>query len=215
MSMTLPRNRDPVYYDPYILRNHLKNIGRAYREQATTLIEICRLYVDTFPQTYTVNDKLQNIFRLADAALSAAGRAGKGTTAEAKDAFLQAEPGGHRKQLFDPITALGSASEKDKKSMSTLSRVKSVFKPPIPSGNTKKVNFVVVESLPHVEWYNRGNRQLYDHQRDRMEVQSLPLSGVPTESESPLRPPPDRIPISIFIYRKMPQVFIVNFIKTR
>ncbi|KAH9035752.1 hypothetical protein EDB85DRAFT_841285 [Lactarius pseudohatsudake] len=168
--MTLPRN--PVYYDPYILRNHLKNIGRAYREQATTLIEICRLYVDTFPQTYTVNDRLQNIFRLADAALSAAGRAGKGTTAEATDAFVRVReeikqfgppspqkstpaparaPGGHRKQLFDPITALGSASEKDKKSMSTLSRVKSVFKPPIPSGSTKKVNFVVVESLPHVE----------------------------------------------------------------
>ncbi|KAH9169948.1 hypothetical protein EDB89DRAFT_1364494 [Lactarius sanguifluus] len=39
--------------------------------------------------------------------------------------------------------------------MSTLSRVKSVFKPPIPSGNTKKVNFVVVESLPHVEHVNQ------------------------------------------------------------
>ncbi|KAH8980114.1 hypothetical protein EDB92DRAFT_304221 [Lactarius akahatsu] len=44
--------------------------------------------------------------------------------------------------------------------MSTLSRVKSVFKPPIPSGNTKRVNFVVVESLPHVERVN----QLIIHQ---------------------------------------------------
>ncbi|KAI9435108.1 hypothetical protein H4582DRAFT_703912 [Lactarius indigo] len=154
-----------MYYDHYTLRSHFKNIGRAYREQATTLIEICRLYVDTYPQTYTVNDRLQNIFRLADTALSAAESARKGTTDEARDAFMRvreeieqfgppsqkgAPPAsGHRKPLFDPITALKSASEKDEKSMRTISRVKSVFKAPIPSGNVKKVNFVIVESLPH------------------------------------------------------------------
>ncbi|KAH9056288.1 hypothetical protein EDB87DRAFT_1258271 [Lactarius vividus] len=169
---------DAIFVDPFTFRKHFKNIGRAYREQATTLIEICRLYVDTYPQTYTVNDELQNIFRLADAALSAAGRARKGTTAEATDAFVRVQEeikqfgrspqkgkgtpvtGSHRKQLFDPITALESASEKDEKSMSTVSRVKSVFKAPIPSGSTKKVNFVIVESLPHKE---RDN-QLIIHQ---------------------------------------------------
>ncbi|KAH9035757.1 hypothetical protein EDB85DRAFT_2212427 [Lactarius pseudohatsudake] len=133
---------DAITYDPFTFRKHFKSIGRAYREQATTLIEICRLYVETYPQTYTENDGLQNILRLADAALSAAGKAKKGTTTEATEAFtrLQEEikgfgppssrkgaPGGHRKKLPDPSTALESASKKDKKSTSTLSRVKSAF----------------------------------------------------------------------------------------
>ncbi len=50
---------DAVFFDPFTFRKHFKNIGRAYREQATTLIEICRLYVEMYPQTYTVNDSLQ------------------------------------------------------------------------------------------------------------------------------------------------------------
>ncbi|KAH9018214.1 hypothetical protein EDB83DRAFT_181314 [Lactarius deliciosus] len=158
--------RDTIFVDPFTFRKYFKNIGRAYREQATTLIEICRLYVDTRPQTYAENDGLQNVLRLADAALSAAGSAGKGTTAEATDAFVRVQeeikqfgppplqkgtPGSHRKTLLDPSTALESASKKDKKSMSTLTRVKSAFKPPIPSGSIKKVNFVIVESLPYEE----------------------------------------------------------------
>ncbi|KAH9175842.1 hypothetical protein EDB89DRAFT_287927 [Lactarius sanguifluus] len=152
---------DAVTYDPFTFRKHFKNIGRAYREQATTLIEICRLYVETYPQTYAENDGLQNILRLADAALSAAGKAKKGTTTDATEAFarLQEEikifgppsrkgtPSGPRKKLPDPSIALESASKKDKKSTSTLSRVKSAFKAPIPSGNTKNVNFVILESL--------------------------------------------------------------------
>ncbi|KAH8981957.1 hypothetical protein EDB86DRAFT_393015 [Lactarius hatsudake] len=80
---------DAITYDPFTFRKHFKNVGRAYREQATTLVEICRLYVETYPQTYTENDELQNIFRLADAALSAAGRAKKGTTTEATEAFAR------------------------------------------------------------------------------------------------------------------------------
>jgi hypothetical protein len=35
------------------------NVGRAYREQAITLIEICRLFVGAIPQTYTEHDYLQ------------------------------------------------------------------------------------------------------------------------------------------------------------
>ena len=49
----------PVTYDPVTFRKHFKNIGRAYREQATTLIEICRLYVDVRPKTFTEDDRLQ------------------------------------------------------------------------------------------------------------------------------------------------------------
>ncbi|KAH8980113.1 hypothetical protein EDB92DRAFT_1901629 [Lactarius akahatsu] len=165
---------DEVFFDPVTFRKHFKNIGRAYREQATTLIEICRLYVDTHSQTYTENDKLQNVLQLADAALSAAGRAGKSTTAEATGAFERVQEeikqfgppppqkgtlGSHRKKLLDPSTALESASKKDEKSTSTISKVKSAFKAPIPSGNTKKVNFVILES-PHKE---RDN-QLIIHQ---------------------------------------------------
>ena len=46
-------------YDPIAFRKHFKNIGRAYREQATALIEMCRLYADAAPKTYTEDDRLQ------------------------------------------------------------------------------------------------------------------------------------------------------------
>ncbi|KAH9017270.1 hypothetical protein EDB85DRAFT_678591 [Lactarius pseudohatsudake] len=154
-------NQGSSFYDPSTFRSHFKNIGRAYREQATTLIEIRRLYAETYPQTYAENDGLQNILRLADAALSAAGRAKKGTTTEATEAFARFQeeikrfgppsrkgaPGGHQKKLLDPSTALESASKKDIKWTSTLSRVKSAFMPPIPSRNRKRVIFVILESL--------------------------------------------------------------------
>jgi hypothetical protein len=41
---------DPVIFEHF---------GRAYREQAITLIEICRLYTEASPQTYTEDDNLQ------------------------------------------------------------------------------------------------------------------------------------------------------------
>ena len=50
---------EALFYDPFTFRKHFKNIGRAYREQATTLIEICRLYAEGSPQTYTKDDHLQ------------------------------------------------------------------------------------------------------------------------------------------------------------
>lgn len=50
---------DALFYDPFTFRKYFKNIGRAYREQATTLIEICRLYAEASPQTYTEDDRLQ------------------------------------------------------------------------------------------------------------------------------------------------------------
>ncbi|KAH8976726.1 hypothetical protein EDB86DRAFT_1545752 [Lactarius hatsudake] len=49
----------PLIYDPSTFRKHFKNTGRAYREQATTLVEVCRLYVEAPPQTYTKDDGLQ------------------------------------------------------------------------------------------------------------------------------------------------------------
>ena len=50
---------DAVTYDPHTFRKHFKNIGRAYREQATTLIELCRLYAETSSQDYAEHDHLQ------------------------------------------------------------------------------------------------------------------------------------------------------------
>ena len=50
---------DALRYDPSTFRKHFKDIGRAYREQATTLIEMCRLYVDACPHTYIEDDDLQ------------------------------------------------------------------------------------------------------------------------------------------------------------
>ncbi|KAH8980111.1 hypothetical protein EDB92DRAFT_1954296 [Lactarius akahatsu] len=155
-------NSGSLIYDPSTFRKHFKNTGRAYREQATTLIEICRLYVEAPLQTYTKDDGLQNVLRLADAALSAAGRAKKGKTSEATDAFLRVREelkrpdcpaplkdtlGDHRTKLPDPSTALESASKKDGDSMRTLSKVKMTLKTPLPSGHTKEVNFVILESL--------------------------------------------------------------------
>ncbi|KAI9449586.1 hypothetical protein BJY52DRAFT_1215868 [Lactarius psammicola] len=114
-----------------------------------------------YPQTYRVNDGLQNVLRLADAALSAAGRAKKGTTPEATD-FLrvqeeikrfsspsprQGAPPGPRRNLIDPETALEHASKKDEKSMSAYQKSSRYSRPP---GHTKKVNFVILEK-PHEE----------------------------------------------------------------
>jgi hypothetical protein len=50
---------DALASDPHTFRKYFKNIGRAYREQATTLIEICRLFAEASPQTYTEDDGLQ------------------------------------------------------------------------------------------------------------------------------------------------------------
>ena len=89
-----------------------------------------------------------SLLRLADAALRAAGKANKGATPEAADAFLRVQeemvlfglppprkdsdaPGDHRKRLLDPNIALANASKKDEKSISILSKVKSVFPTPV------------------------------------------------------------------------------------
>ncbi|KAH9017891.1 hypothetical protein EDB84DRAFT_1628145 [Lactarius hengduanensis] len=104
---------------------------------------------------------LRAVLRLADVALSAAGRAKKGTSSEATEAFLRVQeeikrfgpppqkgtPGSHRKKLLDPSTELESASKKDEKSTSIISKVKSAFKAPLPSGHTKNVYFVILEPL--------------------------------------------------------------------
>jgi hypothetical protein len=139
---------DAATYDPHTFRKHFQNVGRAYREQATTLIELCRLYAETASQTYTQHDRLQKIFQLADAALSAAGNAKQGTTDEATNAFLRVQkeiarfgappprkdtPGDsdHRKSLAEPSTALTKAIDKDKKKTGLLSKIKSVFEAPV------------------------------------------------------------------------------------
>ena len=74
-----------------------------------------------------------SIFRLADSALSAAGKANKKKTPEATEAFLRVQeemerfgsppprkdsgaPGDHRKRLPDPRIALATASKKDEQS---------------------------------------------------------------------------------------------------
>jgi hypothetical protein len=87
-----------------------------------------------------------SIFRLADAALSAAGKAKKGKTPQAADAFLCVQDeivrfgsppprkealGDHRKKLPDPSTALANAAKKDEKTTTFLSKVKSAFKAPV------------------------------------------------------------------------------------
>jgi hypothetical protein len=87
-----------------------------------------------------------SLLRLADIALSAAGRAKKGKTPEATNTFRRVHeemklfgspsprkeaPADHRKKLLDPSTAMESASKKDEKSTSTISKIKSAFKAPV------------------------------------------------------------------------------------
>jgi len=50
---------EEIFYDPLSYRKHFQNIGQAYQEQARVLIELCRLYVESSPQTYTKNDSIQ------------------------------------------------------------------------------------------------------------------------------------------------------------
>ena len=80
--------------------------------------------------------------------MSAAGKAKQGTTDEATNAFLRVQNeitqfgappprkdtlGGsdHRKSLADPSTALANAAQKDEKTTTFLSKIKSVFKAPV------------------------------------------------------------------------------------
>jgi hypothetical protein len=88
------------------------------------------------------------IFRLADAALSAAGKAKQGTTDEATKAFLRVQDeithfgappprkdtlgnSDHRKSLADPSTALTKATDKDNEKKGLLSKIKSAFEAPV------------------------------------------------------------------------------------
>ena len=82
---------------------------------------------------------------LADDALSAAGRAKKGTTSEAADAFLRVQKemrslfslpsnhalAPHRRILHNLSAAMETASKKDEKSMGALSKVNTVFMSPV------------------------------------------------------------------------------------
>ena len=76
--------------------------------------------------------------------MSAAGRADKGTTSEAAEAFLRVQkvikrfgsppndaPPPHRKILRDLGTAMEAASKKDEKSMGTISKVNAAFMSPV------------------------------------------------------------------------------------
>ncbi len=89
---------------------------------------------------------LFSVFQLADAALSAAGRAKKGKTSEATGAFQlvqeeikrfgfptprDVDPDDYRKKLPDMSTALESASNRDEESTGVLSKVESAFKAPV------------------------------------------------------------------------------------
>jgi hypothetical protein len=117
--------------------------------------------VRTSCQLYVCNTQFPfSIFRLADAALNAAGKAKWGTTDEATDAFLRVQDEithfcappprkdtsgdfDHRKRLPDPRSAMEAASKKDEKSVSAMIlkdeksvsamilKVKSTFKAPV------------------------------------------------------------------------------------
>jgi hypothetical protein len=85
------------------------------------------------------------ILRLADEALSAAGRAKEKTTSEAAAAFLLVQqemklfgsppksvaPAPYRKKLPDLSTAMEAASKRDEKATSFISKVKSIFPTPV------------------------------------------------------------------------------------
>ena len=89
--------------------------------------------------------QLFSILRLADAALSAAGRANNGTTSEAAEAFLRVEeemrlvgsplpghaPGPHRKKLPDLKSAMAAAAKKDEMSTGFIEKVNSRFPTPV------------------------------------------------------------------------------------
>ena len=88
---------------------------------------------------------LFSILRPADAALSAAGRADKGATSEAAEAFLRVQkvikqfgspppndaPPLYWKILHDLGTAMEAASKKDEKLMGTISKVNAAFMSPV------------------------------------------------------------------------------------
>ncbi|KAI9435926.1 hypothetical protein H4582DRAFT_2161393 [Lactarius indigo] len=75
---------DPVFID------YARNIGRAYRNQAMELINLCRHFSHLAPQLAHQDDDLRRVLRVCDLALHAAADSGKEVTDEANQRFKEA-----------------------------------------------------------------------------------------------------------------------------
>ncbi|KAI9451455.1 hypothetical protein BJY52DRAFT_1352080, partial [Lactarius psammicola] len=76
--------------DSSVFIDHAKNIGRAYRNQAMELIDICRHFSQVAPQLAHQEDDLRRVLRVCDLALRSAADSGTEVTNEANQRFKEA-----------------------------------------------------------------------------------------------------------------------------
>ncbi|KAI0287774.1 hypothetical protein BC826DRAFT_738977 [Russula brevipes] len=116
-------------FDKLSFIKYMKNIGRAYRKQATELVSICRAFVQAQEQTPDSDSVLRDALKLVDDALQFAADAGKKTSNEVDEKFARAinELSNYERAFHSRETIAGkmeAAKSKDKTSSTILNTLK-------------------------------------------------------------------------------------------
>ncbi|KAH9058141.1 hypothetical protein EDB87DRAFT_1744395 [Lactarius vividus] len=144
----------PSDFDALSFIKYMKNIGRAYRKQATELVSICRLFARVGEQSPRQHADLTKVLTVADDALTSASESKNRTSKKTDKKFEEAldvlsvyEQKYHPKQQ-GAAERLKSAKEKDKSSSNFLSKLVQRSKAKPVEGTTKVVEFLLPGSLP-------------------------------------------------------------------
>ncbi|KAH9032236.1 hypothetical protein EDB85DRAFT_1259404 [Lactarius pseudohatsudake] len=156
MAVMSPKN----HFDKLSFLKYMKNIGRAYRKQATELISICRFFVQVGERSVRQDAYLRKVLEFADDALRAAAdtkdKTSEGTDKKFEGAIIALsayEQKYHEKQrdLVQIAERMKSAKKKDKSSSNILYGLfKQRFKekPEPVEAPTEVVQFLLSGSLP-------------------------------------------------------------------
>ncbi|KAH9173203.1 hypothetical protein EDB89DRAFT_1960421 [Lactarius sanguifluus] len=156
MAVMSPKN----HFDKLSFLKYMKNIGRAYRKQATELISICRFFVQVGERGVRQDAYLRKVLEIADDALRAVtdtnNKTSEGTDQKFEGAIIALsayEQKYHEKQrgLAQIAERMKSAKEKDRSSSNILNRLfkqRSKEKPEPVETPTEVVQFLLSGSLP-------------------------------------------------------------------
>ncbi|KAH9955998.1 hypothetical protein BC827DRAFT_1234259 [Russula dissimulans] len=147
----------PPKFDKLSFLKYMKNIGRAYRKQATELVSMCRTFFQAHEQNDEAYARLSIALQLVDDALKSAAEVEKKVSKEVDERFEKAieSLSDYEKQYHFKETVtqtMAAAKAKDKSSLSAINTLKekSGMKPN-PDGwsePTTVVDFHLFKSLP-------------------------------------------------------------------
>ncbi|KAI0287771.1 hypothetical protein BC826DRAFT_738940 [Russula brevipes] len=136
---------------------YMKNIGRAYRKQATELVSICRTFVTAQEQTPSSYNQLRSALQVVDEALKAASEVASKTSRDVDDKFDEAFRvlGSYEREFHSRETIaerMAAAKAKDKSCSTTLKRVLKKLSlkatEDVPPEPTTVVEFLLLKCLP-------------------------------------------------------------------